>query len=227
MPTVDVLDLNAQKVGQIELADAVFGAEVNQDLLYESVRHYLAGKRAGTHKVKTRHEVAGSGKKLWKQKGTGRARMGSVRSPVWRHGGTVHGPVPRDYSYNLPRKMQLGALRSALSAKLADGDLKIISAFGLDGHKTKAFAQTLKKFEASTKILLVEAGENRNLELSARNIEGVEIVRSHEVHPYHLLGAQHIFFSKDAALKLSETLAKSASKRTVRQTTLDNQGVQA
>jgi large subunit ribosomal protein L4 len=210
MPTVDVLDLNNQKVGEIELADSVFAAEVNKDLLYESVRHYLAGKRAGTHKVKTRHEVAGSGKKLWKQKGTGRARTGSVRSPLWRHGGTVHGPVPRDYSYSLPRKMQLGALRSALSAKLQDGDIKIVSAFELAGHKTKAFAQTLGKFEATSKVLLVEAGENRNLELSARNIEGVELVRSHEVHPYHLLGAQRILFTKDAALKLSETLAKSA-----------------
>jgi large subunit ribosomal protein L4 len=213
MPTVDVLDLNNQKVGEVELADAVFSAEVNEDLLYEAVRHYLAGKRAGTHKVKTRHEVAGSGKKLWKQKGTGRARMGSVRSPLWRHGGTVHGPVPRDYSYNLPRKMQLGALRSALSAKMTDGDIKIISSFELTGHKTKAFAQTLGKFEATTKVLLVETAENRNLELSARNMEGVEVVRSHEVHPYHLLGAQHIFFTKDAAVKLSETLAKSAPAR--------------
>jgi large subunit ribosomal protein L4 len=210
---VDVLDLNNQKVGEVELAESVFGAEVNKDLLYESVRHYLAGKRAGTHKVKTRHEVAGSGKKLWKQKGTGRARMGSVRSPVWRHGGTVHGPVPRDYSYNLPRKMQLGALRSALTAKLQDGDLKIVSAFELAGHKTKAFAQTLGKFEANSKVLLVEASENRNLELSARNIEGVEVVRSHEVHPYHLLGARRILFSKEAALKLNETLAKSAPAR--------------
>lgn len=210
MPTVDVLDLNNTKVGEVELADEVFGVEVNQDLLYEAVRHYLAGKRAGTHKVKTRHEVAGSGKKLWKQKGTGRARTGSVRSPLWRHGGTVHGPVPRDYSYNLPRKMQLGALRSALTAKLRDGDIKIISAFELTGAKTKAFAQTLGKFEAKTKVLLVEASDNRNLELSARNLEGVELVRSHEVHPYHLLGAQHIFFTKDAVVKLSETLAKSA-----------------
>jgi large subunit ribosomal protein L4 len=226
MPVVDVLDLNNQKVGEVELADAVFGAEVNQDLLYEAVRHYLAGKRAGTHKVKTRHEVAGSGKKLWKQKGTGRARMGSVRSPLWRHGGTVHGPVPRDYSYNLPRKMQLGALRSALSAKLADGDIKIISAFELAGHKTKAFAQTLGKFEAKSKVLLVEAAENRNLELSARNLEGVELVRSHEVHPYHLLGAQHIFFTKDAAVKLSETLAKSAPVKKSHGA-LDHEGVQA
>jgi len=212
MPTVDVVDLNNQKVGEVELADAVFGAEVNQDLLYEAVRHYLAGKRAGTHKVKTRHEVAGSGKKLWKQKGTGRARMGSVRSPLWRHGGTVHGPVPRDYSYKLPRKMQLGALRSALSAKLLDGDIKIVSAFQLTDHKTKNFQQTLGKFEATKKVLVVEVADNRNLELSARNIEGVEVVLSHEVHPYHLLGAQHILLTQAAATKLSETLAKSAPK---------------
>src|SRR5215467_9096028 len=147
MPTVDVVDLNNQVVGQLELADEVFGAEINESLLYEAVRQFRAGQRAGTHKTKVRAEVAGSGKKLWKQKGTGRARMGSVRSPLWRHGGTVHGPVPRDYSYKLPRKMQLGALRSALSAKLRDGELAVISAFQLNDHKTKSFAQTLTKLE--------------------------------------------------------------------------------
>src|ERR1700728_81974 len=138
MPKVDVLDLNNTKVGELELADAVFGAEVNEALLYEAVRHYLAGKRGGNAKTKTRHEVAGSGKKLWKQKGTGRARTGSVRSPLWRHGGTVHGPVPRDYSYNLPKKMVAGALRSALSAKLRDGELKVVQAFDFADHKTKS-----------------------------------------------------------------------------------------
>jgi len=212
MPKVDVIDLNNNKVGELELADTVFGAEVNQDLLYESVRHYLAGKRAGTHKVKTRHEVAGSGKKLWKQKGTGRARMGSVRSPLWRHGGTVHGPVPRDYSYKLPRKMQLGALRSALSAKLRDGELKVVSAFQLADHKTKQFASTLSKLEANKKVLLIETAENRNLELSARNMPGVEVVRTHEVHPYLLLDAGRVLLTQAAAAKLSETLAKSAPK---------------
>ncbi len=133
--------------------------------------------------------MAGSGKKLWKQKGTGRARVGSVRAPLWRHGGTVHGPVPRDYSYKLPRKMQLGALRSALSAKVRDGELKVVSAFQLADHKTKSSIEdALRKLEATKKVLVVETGENRNLELSARNLEGVVIVRSHEVHPYHLLG---------------------------------------
>src|SRR3954453_16727263 len=129
MPSVNVIDLNNATVGSIDLADAVFGADVNQALLYEAVRQYTAVQRSGTASTKTRDEVSGSGKKLWKQKGTGRARMGSIRSPLWRHGGTTHGPQPRDYSYKLPRKMMLGALRSALSAKLADGEMKIISEF--------------------------------------------------------------------------------------------------
>ena len=127
MPSVDIIDLNNKVVGSIELSDAVFGAPVNEALLYEAVRHHLAGTRRGTASTKTRHEVAGSGKKLWKQKGTGRARMGSIRSPLWRHGGTTHGPQPRDYSYHLPKKMQLGALKSALSAKLRDGELRVVS----------------------------------------------------------------------------------------------------
>jgi large subunit ribosomal protein L4 len=217
MPKVDVLDLNNTKVGELELADAVFGAEVNESLLYEAVRHYLAAKRGGNAKTKTRHEVAGSGKKLWKQKGTGRARTGSVRSPLWRHGGTVHGPVTRDYSYKLPRKMQLGALRSALSAKLLDGDLMVVSAFQLNSPKTKDMVATLRKFDGAKvakKILLVDTAENRNLELSARNLEGVEVVRSNEVHPYHLLGANRILLTQAAASKLSESLAKSAPKAT-------------
>lgn len=216
MPKVDVLDLNNSKVGEVELADAVFGAEVNEDLLYEAVRHFLAGKRAGTHSTKVRGAVAGSGKKLWKQKGTGRARMGSVRSPIWRHGGTVHGPVPRDYSYKLPKKMALGALRSALSVKLRDGELSIISSFQLNDFKAKVVRQTLDRFGSAKKVLIVEAGDNRNLELGARNLVGVELVRSHEVHPYHLLGASRILLTQAAAAKLSETLAKSAPKHTNR-----------
>src|ERR1700675_4519400 len=143
MPTVDVVDLSNQKVGEVELADAVFGAEINKALLYEAVRHSQAALRSGTVKTKVRGMVAGSGKKLWKQKGTGRARLGSILSPIWRHGGTVHGPQPRDYSYNLPRKMQLGALRSALSAKLRDGELKVVEGFTLADHKTKHFKATL------------------------------------------------------------------------------------
>src|ERR1700756_661449 len=138
MPRVDVVDLNNAGVGSLDLADEVFRGPVNEDLLYEAVRHSRAGQRGGNAKTKTRHEVSGSGKKLWRQKGTGRARMGSIRSPLWRHGGATHGPQPRDYSYRLPRKMILGALRSALSAKLRDGELRIVSEFALADHKAKA-----------------------------------------------------------------------------------------
>jgi large subunit ribosomal protein L4 len=207
MPSVDVIDLNNKKVGTIDLADEVFGAKVNEDLLYESVRHHLAGTRRGTVKTKTRHEVAGSGKKLWKQKGTGRARMGSVRSPLWRHGGTTHGPQPRDYSYRLPKKMQLGALRSALSAKLRDGELRIVNQFAITEPKSKQMRQTLDGLDAKKTVLLVEVGENKNLTLSSRNLEGVKVVSNREVSVYDLLGHMQVLMSEAAARKLSEGLA--------------------
>lgn len=206
MPSVDVIDLNNNKVGTMELADAVFAAPVNEALLYEAVRHYLATIRRGTAKTKTRHEVAGSGKKLWKQKGTGRARMGSIRSPLWRHGGTTHGPQPRSYAYKLPRKMQLGALRSALSAKLRDGELKVISEFAIPEIKTKAMRQALHSIEALKTVLLVDNTENRNLELSSRNLDGVKLVSSRDVNVYDLLGHQQVVLSRGAAEKLSEAL---------------------
>lgn len=207
MPIVDVIDLNNNKVGTIELAEAVFGAAVNQALLYEAVRNYQANLRRGTAKTKTRHEVAGSGKKLWKQKGTGRARMGSIRSPLWRHGGTTHGPQPRDYSYQLPKKMLQGALRSALTAKLADGAIKVVREFTLADHKTKTFAGILAKLEAPNKVLVIENTDNRNLELGCRNIPGLLLLASPEVNPYHLLNAKQILISESAAKRLSEGLA--------------------
>jgi large subunit ribosomal protein L4 len=208
MPTVDVVDLNNKKVGELELADEVFGAEVNEALLYEAVRQYQAGLRAGTHKTKVRSEVAGSGKKLWKQKGTGRARMGSIRSPLWRHGGTVHGPVPRDYSYKLPRKMVQGALRSALSAKVRDGELKVVNQFSLADHKTKSAMNALANVATGRTVLVVESGENRNLELGLRNLKGVTLLPTREVSVYHLLGHQNVVLSEAAARKFSEALAK-------------------
>ena len=151
MPVVDVKNLEGKKVGQIDLADDVFAAKVNPHLLHEAVRHHLAGERAGTHKTKDKSEVSGSGKKLWKQKGTGRARVGSIRSPLWRHGGTVHGPTPRSYDYALPKKMILGALRSALSAKVADQKLTVVDGWKLESHKTKAFREMLDKLNRETK----------------------------------------------------------------------------
>ncbi|HZO57934.1 MAG TPA: 50S ribosomal protein L4 [Bryobacteraceae bacterium] len=207
MPIVDVFDLNNAKVGQLELSDTVFGAEVNEALLYEAVRHYMACQRRGTHSTKERGSVRGSGKKLWRQKGTGRARVGSIRSPLWRHGGTTHGPKPRDYSYRLPRKMQLGALRSALSGKLRDGELKVIREFSIAEPKTKQVAALLAKLEANKKSLVVDVVGNRNLELGARNLPGVRMVVTKDVTTYHLLDAKHVLLSEAAAKKLSEALS--------------------
>ncbi len=206
MPSVDIIDLSNQKVGTLELADAVFAAPVNEALLYEAVRHYLAGRRRGTASTKTRHEVAGSGKKLWRQKGTGRARVGSIRSPLWRHGGTTHGPQPHSYAYHLPKKMLLGALRSALSAKLRDGELRVVREFSISEAKTKAMRQTLNALEATRTVLLVDNADNKNLELSSRNLEGVKLVASRDVNVYDLLGHQQVLLSEAAAKKLSEAL---------------------
>ncbi len=214
MATIDVLDLTGKKVGSFELADEVFGA-VNEDLLWEAVKQYRAAQRAGTHATKNKKLVSGAGKKLWRQKGTGRARVGSIRSPLWRHGGTVHGPQPRSYEYAFPRKKLLGALRSALAAKFADGKLTVVENFDLDGAKTKAFRDALDKLKVSKTALLVEVSkkENRNLELSSRNLEGVELVRGHEVHPYHLLRYDRAVFTRPALEKLQSALKASASRR--------------
>jgi len=208
MPVADVKNLDGKTVGKIELADDVFAAHVNQNLLHETVRHYLAGQRAGTHKTKDKSEVSGSGKKLWKQKGTGRARIGSIRSPLWRHGGTVHGPTPRSYAYALPRKMILGALRSALSAKFADQKLTIVDGWKLESHKTKPFREALDKLDAETRtILLVENGANVNLERASRNLEGVTLVPAAGLEPYDLMRHEHLMLSREAAAKISRALS--------------------
>lgn len=209
MAVVDVRNLDGKTVGQVDLADDVFAARVNPHVLHETVRHYLASQRAGTHKTKAKGEVSGAGRKLWKQKGTGRARIGSIRSPLWRHGGTVHGPVPRKYGYRLPRKMFLGALRSALSAKFADNKLFVVEDWQLDSHKTKPFRQALTRLdEASRSLLLVDAAENVNLERASRNIEGVKLVRSTAIEPYDLLRHEALVLSREAAEKLSRGLSE-------------------
>ena len=206
MAVVDVHNLEGKAVGQLELADAVFAVTVNPYLLHEAVRWYLAGQRAGTHKTKGRGEVSGSGRKLWRQKGTGRARVGSIRSSIWRKGGTVHGPQPRDYSYRLPKKMLLGALRSALSAKLADAKLTVVEGWSLSSHKTKDFRQTLSRLDGATRtILVVETPGNHNLELASRNLEGVRVVAPGSLVPYDLLRHDRLMLSKDTALHLGRS----------------------
>ncbi|MGC2418914.1 MAG: 50S ribosomal protein L4 [Candidatus Acidiferrales bacterium] len=212
MPVVDVMNLEGKTVGQVELADDVFAAQVNKNLLHESVRHHLAGKRAGTHKTKDKSEVSGAGRKLWRQKGTGRARIGSIRSPLWRHGGTVHGPVPRKYDYALPKKMVVGALRSALSSKLAEQKLTVVEGWKLDTHKTKPFRETLSKLDKETRtILLVETGENVNLERASRNIEGVTLVPATGLVTYDLMRHDRLMLSREAALRLSRALSATKS----------------
>src|ERR1022692_1841582 len=205
MPVVDVKNLAGKTVGQVDLADGVFAARVNPHLLHETTRWYLSGQRAGTHKTKGRADVAGSGRKLWKQKGTGRARIGSIRSPLWRKGGTVHGPVPHKYSYRLPKKMVLGALRSALSMKLAEEKLIVIDGWELETHKTKPFREALGKLNGDVRtILLVDNDGNRNLELASRNLEGITLSLSRDLQVYDLLKHDRLMLSKDAALRLGE-----------------------
>ena len=212
MATIDIYNLSGAKVGTFDLADEIFGA-VNEDLLWEAVKHYRASQRAGTHATKNKKLVSGSGKKLWKQKGTGRARVGSIRSPLWRHGGTVHGPQPHSYEYSFPRKKVLGALRSALAAKFADGKLIIVNAFDVKEAKTKAFREALDALKVDGSALLVETQGNKNLELSSRNLDRVELVGGNEVHPYHLLRYDHANFSQPAIEKLQISLKNSVSKR--------------
>jgi large subunit ribosomal protein L4 len=212
MATIDVLNLKGAKVGKLDLAEEVFGA-VNEDLLWEAVKHYRASQRAGTHATKNRKLVSGSGKKLWKQKGTGRARVGSIRSPLWRHGGTVHGPQPRSYDYQFPRKKLLGALRSALAAKLADGKLAVVEDFQFDDHKSKNVRQALDALSVEKTALIVANDANRNLELGSRNLEGIELMRSSEIHPYHVLRFDRVIFARPAIERLQESLKSTASAR--------------
>jgi large subunit ribosomal protein L4 len=216
MANIDVLDLGGNKVGSIELADEIFApSQVNEGLVWEAVKHYRASLRQGTAAVKNRKLVSGSGKKLWKQKGTGRARVGSVRSPIWRHGGTVHGPVPHSHDYAFPRKKVLGALRSVLAAKLQDGKLIVVDSLEMKEPKAKLYRAALNKLEAKRTVLLVESGKelSPSVVLGSRNLAGVELVLNNEVHPYDLLRHERAIFSRPAIESLQESLKKTVSKR--------------
>src|SRR6202167_1787391 len=214
MATIDVVDLGGQKVGSLELADEIFAADqINEALLWEAVKHYRAAMRQGTAATKNKKLVSGAGKKLWKQKGTGRARVGSVCSPLWRHGRTVHGPQPRSYDYAFPRKKLLGALRSALASKLADGKLTVVESLELADAKTKAYRAALDQLDAKRTTLLVDKEAGRTLVLGSRNLHRVELMESQEVHPYDLLRYERAIFSRAAIEQLQESLKKTVSKR--------------
>ena len=211
MPKVKVKNLANKVVESIDLADAVFDAPVNEGLMHAAVRQYLASHRSGTHSTKTRGEVSGSGQKPWRQKGTGRARVGEIRNPLWRTGGTVFGPKPRDYAYSLPKKMFRSALRSALTLKLRDSELSVVDAFSLDSHRTKPLAESLTKLGFARKVLLIDNEDNPNLRLASRNLPEVSLIASLHVTPYQLLNARHVIFTKSAIKGLEEVLTKGVS----------------
>jgi large subunit ribosomal protein L4 len=208
MAEIEVKNLANEVVGKLELSDEVFNAPLNVPLVWEAVKHYQASLRAGTAATKTRGMVKGSGKKLWRQKGTGRARIGSVRSPLWRHGGTVHGPQPRSYGYAFPRKKLRGAMRSALSARFEENSLAVVDSFRLEGPKTRELHALLQEFGAGRKILLVEDAENRNLELSCRNLPRVKLVPGRGVNIYDVVNHELLIFTKDAILQVQEVLSR-------------------
>lgn len=205
MPVVKVMNLKNEEVGELELSEEVFGAPLNKPLIYDAVKNYLANQRAGTSATKTRGDVSGSGKKLWKQKGTGRARIASIRSPLWKGGGNVHGPQPRDWSYRVPKKVRRGAIKSVLSERLREGGLVIVENFELQSHKTRDFAATLASLGLDKRTLIVDS-VNANLALSARNLREVTCVSPSSVNVYDLLTHEQLALTRDAAAQLDKQL---------------------
>jgi large subunit ribosomal protein L4 len=206
MPTVKVRNLKNEEVGEVELSDAVFGAPLNEALIHAAVRNFMANARQGTSATKTRGDVSGAGRKLWKQKGTGRARIASLRSPLWKGGGNVHGPQPRDWSYNMPRKMRQGALRSALSERVREGKVTLVAGWSMDKPKTKDFVASLKQLGHEGKTLIVDSLDNENLILSTRNIRSAKVVNSFALNIYDLLYHEQLIISEAAVKELEQLL---------------------
>lgn len=206
MPTVKVRNIKNEEVGDFELPDAVFGAELNEALIHAAVKAFLATRRQGTVGTKTRGDVSGAGKKLWRQKGTGRARIASLRSPLWKGGGNVHGPQARDWSVKFPKKMRRGALRSALSERLREGNLVVLDGFNLDQPKTKQFVGALNALGLNGKTLVVDSTGNSNLQLAARNVKGAKVVGSRSLNIYDLLYHEKLVISRTAAEEIAKLL---------------------
>ena len=208
MAEIEVKNLANEVIGKMELSDAVFKAEFNQPLIWEAIQHYNDSLRAGTASTKVRGEVKGSGKKLWRQKGTGRARVGSIRSPLWSHGGTVHGPKPRNYVYRFPRKKLQIALRSALSAKLSENSLAVVEALEPESPKTKDFKKILSNLGATGKVLVVNSARDRNLALSSRNLPKVKLVWGNAVNIFDVVNSNTLLFSRESILQVQEVLSR-------------------
>jgi large subunit ribosomal protein L4 len=203
---LDVVNNQNEKVGSVDLSDAVFGARVNTDVIWESVVHANAAERRGTHMTKNRALVSGSGKKPWRQKGTGRARVGEIRNPLWRKGGTVFGPQPRSYDFRLPKKVERGALRAALAQKAQQGELVVVDALAADAVKTKAAAELLARLGVTGKALLIDVALDDKLSKSVRNIPGVSLVPSGRVTAREVIGARRVVATRQAIEKLQEAL---------------------
>ncbi len=206
--SVEVVNAQNEKVGDRLVSPEVFGAKINTHLLYEAVKQYRAGGRAGTHKTKTRAMVSGTGKKPWKQKGTGRARVGEARNPLWRHGGTTFGPMPRDYSYSMPKKARAAALRAALSQCLKDGGLKVIEGFGFQAPKTRELVVLLARLGVTGKAVIVDSQPSDALVLSGRNVPHVKVVDESHLTVYDVLDCKTLVVSQDALGRLEERLAR-------------------
>jgi large subunit ribosomal protein L4 len=206
MPKVALFNQSGSQVGEVELNDSVFGIEPNQHVLFEAIIMQRASLRQGTHKVKTRAEVRGGGRKPWRQKGTGRARQGSIRSPQWRGGGTVFGPVPRSYSYKLPKKVRRLAIKSALSTKVLEAKILVLESLSFDAPKTKDFAAVLKNLSVAKKALIVTDGLDANVALSARNIPGVTVVEANGINVLDVVSHDQLIITKAAVEKVEEVL---------------------
>ena len=207
MPNVAILNMAGENVGTMDLADGVFGIEVNEAVLHQVVVNYLANQRQGTQSTKTRTEVRGGGRKPWRQKGTGRARQGSIRAPQWTGGGVALGPKPRDYRYTLNKKVKRLAMKSALSAKVQSGEIIVLDNIVVDEIKTKTVADMLKNIKAAEKALIVLPEKNDNIYLSARNIEGVETTFVNTLNVYSILKYDSMVVTKDAVAKIEEVYA--------------------
>jgi large subunit ribosomal protein L4 len=201
---IDIVDTDNKKVGSLELNDEVFGGRVNDSLIWESVVHTNAASRRGTHKTKNRANVSGSGRKPWKQKGTGRARIGSIRNPIWRHGGTVFGPQPRSYDFRLPRKVKRGAIVAALAQRIQDGALVVVDALSATESKTKAATELLKRLGADGKALLIDVQPDEKLGIAVRNLPGVQFLPSARVGARDVMNAQRVIATKAAVEKLQD-----------------------
>ena len=207
MPVVPVDNMEGEQVGELALRDDVFGVPVNPGLLHQAVLMHLANRRQGTHSTKTRGEVSGGGRKPWRQKGTGRARHGSIRSPLWRHGGVVFGPKPREYGWTMPQKQRRLALKQALSSKVGDGDLVVVERLSLAEPKTRVMAAVLRKLDAQRKPLIVMAEKDEKVILAARNIPGVQLLPANALSVYSVLNSGKLVMTRDAVKQLEEALA--------------------